>query len=162
MRKIYISGEINEETFKEFCQEMDALEDTKEDIDIVLNSPGGNALDAIAFACRMRLSPCAITITVFGLAGSAAVMILAAGTLRRMTKESWVMVHEDMGSYKNIKTTDLEQQAFIARQLENHWCILLQEFTGTSVDIWRDLHKRGDSYLTPQDCLKLGLIQEII
>lgn len=162
MRKIYITGEINEESFHAFCQELDSLEDTKGDIDVVLNSSGGNALDAIAYACRMRLSPCAINISVFGLAGSAAVIILAAGALRKMTKESWVMVHEDTGSYKNLKTTDLEQQAFIARQLENHWCLLLQEFTGTTADTWRELHKQGDTWLTPQDCLKLGLIQEII
>lgn len=163
MRKIYLSGEINEESFKEFSEQLDemALESSK-DIEIELNSIGGNALDAIAFLSKIRLSRCDITVTVYGIAGSAAVMILAAGDNRRMTKESWVMVHEDSGSYEDIKSSELSKQAMIADTLENQWCSLLEECTGTSKEKWASLHKSGDLYLTPTYCLSLNLIGSII
>jgi len=168
MRKIIISGEISEDSFKEFCEQMDVLEEEvkglhkTKDIEIELNSAGGSALDAIAFLGRIRRSTCDVNVTVYGFCGSAAVLVLAACDLRRMTKESWVMVHEDMGSYKNIKTSDLEAQARTARLLEDQWSQLLEELTGTKKETWLYLHENGDTYLTPEECLKLGLIQEIV
>lgn len=165
MRKIYLSGDINEESFKEFCEQMDAFENERNgdrDIEIVLNSIGGNALDAIAFLGRIRTSPCEVNVTVYGLAGSAAVLVLAACDYRKMTKESWLMVHEDDHSNKNVSTTKLEQEAAIARLMEDQWSQILEDLTGTKKEVWADLHKRGDIYLNPKECVQLGIVDEII
>lgn len=163
MRKIYIIGEINEEAFKSFCEQMDEFEkESKLPVLVVLNSLGGNALDAIAFSERIRLSRCVVNVTVCGLAASAAVLILASGQHRRITKNSWLMVHEDIGTYKNIKTTDLAREALQARDFETQWNKLLSDFTHVSAAHWQALHERGDLYLTPDECLKLGIVDEII
>lgn len=163
MRKIYLSRDIDEEAFQEFCERMDELEHESSDpVEIVLNSIGGNALDAIAFLGRIRTSPCQITVTVFGLVGSAAVLVLAAGDYRRMSKESWMMVHEDSASYKDLSTSEIEKQAAIARLLENQWSTLLSELTDTKKEVWLDLHKRGDLYLNSEDCVVLGIVHEVI
>lgn len=163
MRKIYLSGDIDEESFQTFCERLDELEaESGDSINMELNSIGGNALDAIAFLGRMRLSPCEIIVTVFGLAGSAAVLVLAAGDYRRMTKESWLMVHEDSHSIKDVPTSVLEKEAAAARMFETQWCLLLEDLTGTKKEIWADLHKRGDLFLNPKECVTLGIVDEII
>lgn len=163
MRKVYLTGDIDEESFKDFCEKLDELESQSEDpVEVELNSIGGNALDAVAFLSRIRLSPCDINITVFGLAGSAAVLVLAAGDYRRMAKESWVMVHEDSSNLKNVTTSELEKQAKIARALEDQWCILLESLTGTKKETWETLHKSGDLYIMPKDCVILGIADEVI
>lgn len=163
MRKVYLTGDIDEESFVEFCERLDTLEaDSNDPIELELNSIGGNALDAIAFLSRMRLSPCDINVTVFGLAGSAAVLVLAAGDYRRMTKESWVMVHEDSTSLRDATTSELEKQTKIARAMEEQWCSLLQDLTGTKKETWSALHKSGDLYIMPKECVQLGLADEVV
>lgn len=163
MRKVYMTGDIDEDSFKEFCEKLDELEsDSSDPVELELNSQGGNALDAIAFLSRIRLSPCEVNVTVFGLAGSAAVLVLAAGDYRRMTKESWVMVHEDSTTLKNVVTSELEKQSKIARALEDQWCSLLEDLTGTKKERWAELHKAGDLYIMPKDCVILGIADEVI
>jgi len=167
MRKIILSGDINEESFAEFCEQMDELENVPsgaktDDIELVLNSTGGNALDAVAFMSRMRLSPCDVNVTVFGLAGSAAVLILASGDYRRMTQESWVMVHEDSASYRAVTTSQLEKEAIMARKFEDQWDEIMERVSGTKKDVWKELHRNGDLYLTPKECVSLGICDEVV
>lgn len=164
MRKIYLSGDIDEESFKEFCEKLDELllENPKKTIYLDLNSNGGVALSGIAFAERIRLSSAPIHITVYGQASSAAVLVLAAGKYRKMSKGSLVMVHEDQGSYKDLTTSRLAKEAANAGMIEEHWAVLLERFTGTASDVWRSMHAKGDLYLNPDECKELGLIDEII
>ena len=165
MNKIRIIGDIDEDVFLEFCERMDELESESseaEDVEITLNSIGGNALDAVAIASRIRLSPLPVNVTVYGVAASAAVLILAACDKRRMTSESWVMVHEDAHTVKNISTSKIEQEARIARAMEDQWSSLLSELTGTSKEVWLEHHKNGDLWLSPVECVKLGLVDEVI
>lgn len=168
-RKIYLSGSVDEESFKEFCEKMDEFEEifsrqgrsTKMIVELVVNSIGGNALDAIAFLGRMRTSKITINVTVYGLCGSAAVMLLAAGKNRKMTKESWLYVHEDSASYKEHNTSQLEKQSKTARMFEDQWSTILEELTGTSKERWAALHKE-DLYISAKDCVELGIVDEII
>ena len=163
MNRIYIVGEINEESFQQLSQELDRLENNKkvQRVEIILNSSGGAALDALAFYDRIRQSNLRITMTVYGACFSAAVLVLAAGDYRKMSKNAWVMVHEDSSTYKNINTSDLEKAAKISREFEDQWCRLLMEATGTTVNEWKTLHE-NESYLTPEECKAMNLIQEII
>lgn len=164
MRKIHIIGDIGEDSFRDFCEKLDDLEAKKSNtpIEVELNSIGGNALDAIAFVSRMRVSPYQFNITVFGIAGSAAVLILAAGNHRRITRESWVMVHQDAHSEKSVPTKNFIQAAENARIMEKQWAALLEELTGTDRETWYNLHESGDLYLTPERCLDLKLVHEVI
>ncbi len=161
MRKIRIIGSIDEASFKAFCEEMDKLEKHSGAIEIELSSGGGNAYDALAFAARIRNSPCHIRITAFGLVASAAVMILAAADHRMMTREGWVMVHEDSGRVKG-QVTYLEREVEHMRRMEAQWCTLLAKRTaGTSADYWGSIHKET-TYLCAGECKDLGLIDEVV
>jgi ATP-dependent protease ClpP protease subunit len=161
MRKIILSGGIDEESFKDFCEQMGELEEGPAGvIDIDLCSGGGDAYTALGFCARIRTSSCATRVVVYGSCQSAAVLILAAGTKRYMTKESWVMVHEDQAVPEGA-TSLIEVESKQLRAMEDQWSKLLAEYTKTSAKKWAKLHKET-TYLTPEQCLKLGLIDGVV
>ncbi len=160
-RIIKIIGSIDEEAFRKISDELDDLENKpNEKISLYLSSGGGSVYDALAIAGRIRISPCLITITAYGLVASAAVLILAAGDDRRMTRESWVMVHEESGKIKG-SVTEMEKETAQLRRMEFQWSDLLHGFTSTPADKWGELH-RVTTYLSAQECLDLNLIDRII
>lgn len=163
MTKIYITGEINEESFRAFSEELDELETTlsrHEIIDIVLNSNGGCAVDGLAFYSRIKESPLDISVSVYGACWSAATMLLAAADRRRMAREAWVMVHEDSSTLKDTTTKNFEKEAHQMRRFENQWNALMAENSEMSAEYWAELHKEG-VYLTADECMKLGLVDEV-
>lgn len=167
MSKIYIHGEINDETYVKFSRQLSRREAAVKLSDniiqeIELISDGGSALSAMAFYDRIRRSSLHVNITATGFVASAAVLILAAGDCRRMTKNAWVMVHEDTtGSLKGLLVTDAEREIKQLRILENQWNKLLAEVTKISAREWERLNI-NTTYLTPQECLSYGLIEEIV
>ncbi len=164
--KLYIIGDINDESYKEFSEALSHIEllnnpDTSGSVEIELNSGGGDAVTALAFFSRMRTSPFKFEVTLHGCAMSAAVLILAAGDVRRMAREAWVMVHEDSETIKNAFVKTIEKRADQLRMLEEQWNELLASRTKTTVDTWHHLHD-DETYLNAEDCLVMGLIEEII
>ncbi len=158
--RIQVIGQITTEAYGAFSEAMLTPEAKKQPVLIELNSPGGDAIAALAFAARIRRSPSQVTIVVYGEACSAAVIILAYGHRRLMTKEAWVMVHEDSGKVKG-SVVELEVQVTQARRLEYQWIDLLETITGTSSETWEKLHK-ATTYLDSKQCKELGLIDEVV
>lgn len=162
MRKIHIYGEITDESFVIFNRKLDKLENINhEDIRITIISGGGDAYAALAFFDRIKASPCHIDIVVTGWAASAASLILAAGDRRYMTKNAWVMVHEDNTFIKHKSISEAEKDIKHGRRLEDQWSKLFASVTNASATFWNKVNK-AETYLTAEECLKVGLIEEII
>lgn len=159
---IHIIGDIDTEQYRNFLEQL-AEENLKSNyyVDIILNSPGGEALSAIAIHDTIKIDKREFRVTVVGSCQSAAVLILAAGDHRRMTRNSWVMVHEDSGDYEGLSTSQVEKMAKEQRMFENQWNRIMAKDTGTLVSDWERLHK-AETYLTPEECKALNLIQEIV
>ena len=163
MRNINIIGDITEETFKEFHTALGKIEAKGlTEAQVTLMSHGGDAMAGLAIFDRMALSPISFTVVATGFVASAAVVILAAGDKKVMTPCTWVMVHEEqVDEIKSTNVTHMEQNAHNYRKLEKQWCSILAQNSTTSMQIWEHLH-RQDTYLDPTECLKLGLIDEIL
>lgn len=162
-KHIKIIGDISWENYKAFTTQLKDLEDKSnkdEEIVIELSSDGGDAHVALAFAARIRLSPFNITIMAMGNVASAAVLVLASGDKRIMSKECWAMVHEDSAELSGT-VVDLERESAQLRKMETQWCSLLAEKTHTKADVWNKMHKKT-TYLQANECLKLGLIDGVI
>jgi ATP-dependent Clp protease protease subunit len=158
MSKIYITGDITIESFSLFSKKLSKQQGA---IDIELISEGGEAIAALAYFDKIKRYR-NVTITAYGIVASAAVLILAAGTKRRMARNAWIMVHEDSESCEESRTVmELERDAKHYRRLENQWAEILSSVSKTSIDKWIELHK-NETYLSAQECLELGLIEEII
>lgn len=163
--KLYVVGEINEDSYKEFSEALSEIEnkpgkDEAKNVEIELNSFGGSALDALAYYGRITRSKTTINVTVYGQVASAAVLILACCNKRRMIAESWLMVHEDESRLKE-RTSGFEQHARQMRREENQWSELLAKHTRTDSVTWLKLHKET-TYLTATECLALGIVDEVI
>jgi ATP-dependent protease ClpP protease subunit len=162
---IYLIGSIDDAAFKRFDMKLTRLENEsgrEGSVRIVLNSEGGSAYDALAFFDRIKASSLLTKIYLYGTAFSAAVLVLAAGKKRLMGKNAWVMVHED--------TTDVEETQRVraavkelehAIRLENQWCEVLAGVTKASAEKWDELHA-VETYLSANQCLELGLIDEVL
>jgi ATP-dependent protease ClpP protease subunit len=163
-RTIHIIGDINHEAYLKFNLKLNRLEreDTSKNIRVILASDGGDAMIALAFYDRIKRSIVPIIIEATGLVASAAVLILSAGDERKMTEESWVMVHDDSVSNidPNMRVVQAEKHTKHYRRMEDQWNRLLEQNTSTSAEYWDKLH-REETYLTPRECKELGLIDEI-
>ena len=165
---IRIIGAIDEDTYEAFCIKLDALENMPikarpKSVAVEITSDGGSAYLALAFVDRMRLSPMKFVTTGVGRVASAATLILAAGDVRRLTQEAWVMVHEDSGEVEGT-VSEMEAQIKHLRSMENQWNSLLSQYSRNKSKpaVFAELHKRGDVNLSPTECVALGLVDEII
>lgn len=167
---IRIVGAIDEESYVSFCTQLDAIENIRpiskrpKNITVEIVSAGGSANIAFAFVGRMRLSPLLIKTIGNGYVASAATLILAAGAFRVVTKETTLMVHEDHGGIEEATVSQIEQYASNMRFMEDKWNVLLASFCkgNATADTFTKLHKLGDSNLTPQEALDLGMIDDVI
>ena len=161
-RLIKIIGSIGPDSYREFSDQMDVLEqESKADIKIELFSDGGDAEAGLAFYSRIRASTCYVIVMGIGLVASAATIILVAGEGRLMYPEAWFMTHEDGLTKFTGKVTDIEAMANAMRRQEKQWNKILEERTGVHADVWANWN-RTDRYFTAQECLELGIIDEIV
>lgn len=161
-RKLYIIGAVDWENYGVFSEALDALEqESKKPVEIELASDGGDAHAALAFSDRINNSPCDILITGTGSVASAAVLILASGDYRQLTRTAWVMVHEEVGELDFSSVVAAERETKQLRALETQWNKLLASVTLATAADWERLHKET-THLSSQDCLALGLVDRII
>lgn len=162
MRQIHIVGDIDDTAFREFSEKLSAYEGKLcQSVHIILNSQGGSTYDGLAFYGRISASPCLITITAYGAVMSAATLILAAGHHRQMHKSAWFMVHDDTRETGEASADLMRVEAEHADAVETQWAQLLSACSDTPAAEWRRL-SRKTTYLTPQQLLTYGLIDEIV
>jgi len=159
--RIHIIGDITHEAFVDFDTALCTAEEANEEVEVILSSDGGNAQIALAFFDRIQSADVTVTIVGTGLVASAAVLILAAGHKRQITKNAWVMVHEESLSDLSGDVTAIEREAKQLRSYENQWTALLASVTRTSAEQWTHLHK-AEVHIPALQCLAYGLIEEII
>jgi len=129
---------------------------------IILCSEGGSddaALAIVGIMEAMHARGDAITVNAFGHVESAAVAILAAGSHRTLARHSWVMVHQSSTEVDG-STTDIVKNAKQLVRAEKSWNRMLAYYTTVSAKQWGHLHSQT-TYMTPDECLLAGLIDEI-
>ena len=161
-RTIQLIGEINEDAFYHIETAMTLLEQqSKKAITIKINSPGGSVYDGMAIVGRIRASKCQVITEGYGAVMSAAIIILAAGHKRRMSKFGWCMWHE--ASYDHGGTvTQMEHFQRQMKREEQMGCDAMAEFTTSPSKFWANEGKLGkDLFLTAEESLTLGVVDEV-
>ena len=164
-RKLFLTGEITEETSNRFVSELLYLAESNEPIDIYLNSPGGsvNAGMVIYDVIRALEGRVPINIYCIGMAASMGAIILAGGHKGRrfILPHSKCMIHEPLisdglgGSATSVKKTVdsiLEIKAITNGVLAKH--------TGKSIEEI-DKATAFDNYMNAEDSVEFGLCDEI-
>jgi len=138
--------------------------DADRQIDMYINSPGGSFTALTAIYDTMRYVKPDIQTTCLGQAASAAAVLLAAGTKgkRLALPNSRILIHQPAiseGTYG--QSSDLEIQAKEILRIRTLMEHMIADNTGQSVEqVSRDVER--DKYLTAQEAVDYGLIDEIL
>ncbi len=161
---ILLYGEIGSyETIKsaDIVRELIEAEAAYKDIDIKINSLGGEVYAGIAIFNAFRNSKANITIYIDGVAASIASVIAGCGKPVKMSRYARLMLHSIQGGvYGNI--SDMESCISEIKDLEDILCDIYSKRTGMTPEEIRSTYFDGkDHWLTADEALRLGFIDEI-
>ena len=163
-RIIFLNDEVNQHTANLVIAQLLhlAYEDSKKDIQLYINSPGGSVYDGLAIYDTMQyIKPDVQTICV-GLAASMGAFLLSSGTKgkRFALPHSKIMIHQPSSGTRGTVTDmqiDLEESIRVKKQLNQ----LLVKNTGQKLSrIERDAER--DYWISSQEAKAYGLVDEII
>ena len=160
---MYLTYEIEQDTLYAVMTRFDNFVQHNEDKDInlVLSSYGGDVYSMLGIIDYFKTLPVKVNTHCYGACMSAAAVILSCGTGKRsMTQNSTVMVHEG-SAFEAGKTTDVLKGADHLKKLQSNINRILGEVTGKDQEFWEEV-SRQDTYLTAEECLDYGIIDEII
>jgi ATP-dependent Clp protease protease subunit len=134
------------------------------ELNLVLNTTGGDCSEAFAVIDTMNCSRLPIHTTGIGSIMSMGVLLLAAGHKgkRRLTKNSEVMAHQFAASFYG-KQHELMATSRALKLLENRFKRHFLNHTKMTEQQIKDIvFAPSDRYLTPSECKKFGICDEVI
>lgn len=162
-RIIFLGTPINDEVANNVMAQLIYLEyeNPEKDITLYINSPGGYVSAGLAIYDTMRhIRPDIATICI-GDSISMAAILLAAGTKgkRYALPHSRIMLHQPSGAVTG-QSTDIQVHARELVRTREMLTEIIAEHSGRTVDEVRAKTER-DFFLTPEEALEFGVIDEI-
>ena len=136
--------------------------DPLSDVKLFINTPGGSVDDGLAIYDIMNWVDCDVATYVMGLAASMGSIICSSGAdgKRRALPHSKIMIHQVSGGGRG-QCADVQIVAAEMKKSQDELYRILANNTGKSFEqIERDADR--DHWLTAQEALEYGLIDEII
>ncbi|HRI05368.1 MAG TPA: ATP-dependent Clp protease proteolytic subunit [Candidatus Dojkabacteria bacterium] len=163
-RIVFITGEIEPNMASTIIAQLLFLEkeDSKADIQMFINSPGGHITAGMAIFDTMNyIKPDVSTIAV-GLAASMGSFLLAGGTKgkRYVLPNSKIHMHQPLGGAEG-QATDIDIAAREILKTREKLFKMLAEFTGQKFEtIEKDADR--DKYFTALEAKEYGLVDKVI
>jgi ATP-dependent Clp endopeptidase proteolytic subunit ClpP len=131
----------------------------KGDLEVHINSPGGNVFEALAIYNALAQRPAWVTTVVDGLAASAASFIAQAGRLRIVAPGAMVMIHDAQGlSIGNA--ADMRETADLLDKASDNLAGIYATHTGRPADDWRAA-MQAETWYTAQEAVEAGLADRL-
>ena len=166
-RIIMLAEDVNPTSANVIIAELLFLEseDPDKEIHFYINSPGGSIVDGMAIIDTMNYIKCPVSTICVGMAASMGSVLLACGEKGRRfaTPNSEILIHQPLigGNGLSGQTTDVKIHTDHLVKTRDKMNKLLSERTGQSIEkIMEDTER--DNYLTAEEALKYGLIDEIL
>lgn len=145
-------------TASEFAKELAAID--TDNIDLHLNSPGGEVFDGVAIYNALKMHPAKVIVHVDSLAASAASFIAQAGDEIEMARNSTMMIHDGIGMvYGNA--ADMTAAADLLNKLSNNIADIYAQRAGGTVEEWRAFMQE-EIWYTPQEAVDAGLADRVV
>lgn len=163
-RIVFLGGEVTDDEANLIVAQMLFLEadDPDKDISLYINSPGGSITAGMAIYDTMQYIRCDVSTICIGMAASMGAFLLAAGAKgkRRALPNGEILIHQPLGGARGQATEVAihAEQLIKTREKMNK---ILAERTGQTVEQIA-LDTERDHYMTAEEALKYGLIDEII
>ena len=157
--KVYIYDEIGwfGVTADDFVKDLNAV--TAGEIELHLNSPGGDAFQGIAIYNALRNHQAKITVRVDGLAASAASFIAQAGERVVIEKTAQMMIHDAAGLVIG-NASDMREMADLLDKMSDNIASIYADRSGGGLGMWRD-RMRAESWYSADEAVKAGLADEV-
>ncbi|MBA1434655.1 ATP-dependent Clp endopeptidase proteolytic subunit ClpP [Bombilactobacillus bombi] len=163
-RIIMLSGEVNDQMANTVIAQLLFLDaqDSKKDIYMYINSPGGSVTAGLAIMDTMNFVKADVQTIAMGMAASMASVLLSSGAKgkRFALPNSTVLIHQPSGGAQG-QQTEIEivaEEILKTRQRLNK---ILADNSGQDIEtIKRDTER--DNYMTAQEAKDYGLIDDIM
>jgi ATP-dependent Clp protease, protease subunit len=163
-RIIFLGSDINQHTANLIVAQLLFLqaEDSKKDIFIYINSPGGSVYDAMAIYDTMRYVTNDIQTVGIGMQASAAAFLLSSGAKgkRFILPEATVMIHQPSSGTRG-KVTDMEIDLKETLRVKHRLNEIMADNTGQKIDKIKEDMER-DYWMTADEAKKYGLVDKVI
>lgn len=163
-RIIFLGSEVNDTMADLIVAQLLFLEaeNPDKDIQIYINSPGGSVSAGFAIYDTMQYIQADVSTICIGRAASMGAFLLAAGTKgkRFSLPNSDIMIHQPLGGAQG-QAADIKIHAEKILEVRERINKILSERTGQDIErIDRDTDR--DYYMTAQEAVEYGLIDEVI
>ncbi len=168
---IYFSDDIGERTIVDIMIRFRSIIKYRESedyngspeapINLILNSPGGEIHEMMGFIDYINSIKPPVNIIIRGKAFSAAAVILASASGKRMASANSTIMFHQPRSMMEGKLTDVTATVDFVKQVEQDVYNLLAEKTKKDAIWWKD-QMRTDMYLSSEQALDLGVVDQII
>lgn len=163
-RILLLGSEVNDDVANVMVSQMLYLAsaDPEADITLYINSPGGSVQAGLAIFDTMNYIPCDVSTVCFGMAASMGAFLLSAGAKgkRRSLPNSRIMIHQPLGGSQG-EATELEIIAKLMLHTKETLNTYMAAFCDQPIDKLR-IDTDRDFYMTPDEALSYGLIDEVI
>lgn len=141
-----------------------AAEDSQREINVYINSPGGQVTAGLAIYDTMRMLACPVSTTCVGFAASFGSILLMAGDkgLRRSLPHARIHIHQPLihGGIGG-QATDIDIHAREILHTRSMLDEIIQTHTGQSLErIRRDTER--DFFMSPTEAVEYGIIDEVL
>lgn len=163
-RVIFLGEDVNQHTANIVVAQLLhlAYEDSKKDIKLYINSPGGSVYDGLAIIDTINyIEPDVQTIGI-GLQASMGAMLLSCGKKgkRSALPNSRIMIHQPSSGTEG-KITDQEIMLKEGIFLKKRLCEIFAKNTGQKLEkVEKDMDR--DNWMSAEEALEYGIIDQIV
>lgn len=137
-------------------------EDPDADIQMYINSPGGQIYSGLAIYDTMKMVPNKISTVAVGVTASFGTVLLAAGTKgkRYALPHATIHMHQPLGGAEG-QATDIEIQAREILRLKSRLMNILSESTGQKLEVIEHDTDRN-FYMDAQQAVEYGIVDQVL
>jgi ATP-dependent Clp protease, protease subunit len=163
-RIVFLGMQVNDDIANAIVAQLLFLqsEDSKADVHLYINSPGGSISSGLAIYDTMQFINCDVATYCVGQCASMAAVLLAAGTpgKRRALPNSRIMIHQPMAGMEGT-AEDIMIHAKEFTKVKERLNKILIKHTGHPLEkIERDTDR--DRFMAAEEALEYGLIDQVI
>jgi ATP-dependent Clp protease protease subunit len=163
-RIIFLVGPVDDTIASVVCAQLLFLEaeNPKKDISMYINSPGGVVTSGLSIYDTMEYIKPDVSTVCIGQAASMGSLLMTAGASKKRycLPNARIMTHQPSGGFQG-QASDIEIHAKEIINLRSRLNDIYVKHTGKKIAQIESLMDR-DTFLSPTDAVKLGLIDEVV